>query len=104
MGVKVSEYRERVSACWLGKAIGGTLGQPHEGQEGPLDLDFYDPVPDGAIPNDDVDMQVVWAVALAREDRPRVDRDVLAAAWREHVTFPWDEMPKYTSVHQFTCR
>ncbi|MBN1347368.1 MAG: ADP-ribosylglycohydrolase family protein [Phycisphaerae bacterium] len=83
--------RDKTLACWLGKAIGGTLGQPHEGKDGPLDLTFYDPVPEEAIPNDDLDLQVVWAMALAGEDRPRVDRNLLARAWQQHVTFPWDE-------------
>ena len=32
--------------CFLGKAAGGTLGQPYEGYEGPLGLTFYDPVPE----------------------------------------------------------
>jgi len=82
---------KKVLACWLGKAIGGTLGQPHEGKDGPLDLTFYDPVPDEAIPNDDLDLQVVWALAIARETPSRVDRHVLARAWQAHVAFPWDE-------------
>ena len=84
-------YRDKVLGCWLGKAIGGTLGQPHEGQDGPLDLTFYDPVPDEAIPNDDLDLQVVWALAIGRKSEPRVDRNVLARAWQAHVKFPWDE-------------
>jgi ADP-ribosylglycohydrolase len=77
--------------CWLGKAVGGTLGMPFEGHDGPLDLHFYEPVPTEMLPNDDLDLQVVWACVLNAMDEPRVDRHVLAQAWREHVHFPWDE-------------
>ncbi len=77
--------------CWLGKAVGGTLGMPFEGHDGPLDLDFYRPVPTEMLPNDDLDLQVVWACVLSEMGTPRVNRHVLAKAWRDHVHFPWDE-------------
>ena len=38
-------YRKKVLGCWLGKAVGGTLGAPIEGWDGPHHLEFYDPVP-----------------------------------------------------------
>lgn len=47
--MKTSNYRKKVMGCWLGKAVGGTLGQP----DGPLNLDYYNPVPTDMIPNDD---------------------------------------------------
>ncbi len=40
-----AEYRGKVLGAWLGKAVGGTLGQPWEGSTGPLNLSYYDPVP-----------------------------------------------------------
>jgi ADP-ribosylglycohydrolase len=85
------DYSERVLACWLGKAVGGTLGQAFEGQTGPHHVDFYDPVPTGMIPNDDLDLQVLWAVVLDRMDQVVVDRRVLGRAWWDHVQFPWGE-------------
>ena len=84
-------YAERVMACWLGKAVGGTLGMPFEGQDGPLDLDFYRPVPTEMLPNDDLDLQVVWACVINELETARVDRHILAQAWLDHVQFPWDE-------------
>lgn len=77
--------------CWLGKAVGGTLGQPYEGCDGPLDLTYYNPVPTDMIPNDDLDLQVLWACTLNDMKQPVVDRDILACAWLKHVDFPWDE-------------
>ena len=84
-------YHDRVMGCWLGKAVGGTLGMPFEGHDGPLDLDFYRPVPTEMLPNDDLDLQVVWACVLDQMETPRVDRHVLSRAWLDHVEFPWDE-------------
>jgi ADP-ribosylglycohydrolase len=83
--------REKVIGCWLGKAVGGTLGMPFEGQDGPHDLEFYSPVPTEMLPNDDLDLQVVWACVIDKLADIRVDRHVLAGAWQEHVKFPWDE-------------
>ena len=36
-----AQYKDKVKACWLGKNIGGTLGQPLECKRGVIDLDFY---------------------------------------------------------------
>lgn len=86
-----TDLAARIRACWLGKNIGGSLGGPHEGRPGPLQLTFYDPVPAGALPNDDLDLQVVWLHFL-REGRHRtVTPDLLAEAWVRHVRFPFDE-------------
>ncbi|BDI32100.1 hypothetical protein CCAX7_41510 [Capsulimonas corticalis] len=87
----IRRLRDRVMGCWLGKAVGGTLGMPFEGWDGPLDLDFYRPVPTEMLPNDDLDLQVVWACALDKMETIAVDRHVLAQAWLDHVEFPWDE-------------
>lgn len=85
----ITNYRDKVMGCWLGKAAGGTLGQPYEGCDGPLELDYYNPVPTDMIPNDDLDLQVLWAYVLDKNGK--VDRDAFADAWLTHVAFPWDE-------------
>lgn len=82
---------EKIYGGWLGKAIGGTLGGPYEGRASKLNLDYYDPVPNGALPNDDLDLQVVWLRHLLRERASEVRPEMLAEAWRLHVGFPWCE-------------
>lgn len=84
-------YKQKALACWRGKAIGGTLGMPYEGWAHTLDLSFYDPIPTDLAPNDDLDLQVVWAMALNDMEDPIVDRQTLADAWLRHNTFPCDE-------------
>ncbi len=85
------DLRKKVMGCWLGKAVGGTLGMPFEGTPKLLDLKYYDPIPTGVVPNDDLDLQVLWACVLNELTDPIVDRDVLADAWLKYVNFPWDE-------------
>lgn len=85
------QYRQKVLACWLGKSVGGTLGQSFEGLEGPIEVDYYVPVPDGMVPNDDLDVQVAYAGVIAAAKPPRVDRHLIAEAWRHHLKFPWNE-------------
>ena len=89
--MKIENHRGKTMGCWLGKAVGGTLGMPYEGMDGPFDLDFYDPVPTGMVPNDDLDLQVVWACLLDRQDNPQVSRTLFSKAWENHIGFPWDE-------------
>ena len=87
----VETHRERVMGCWLGKAVGGTLGQTFEGLEGPLEAEFYVPVPTEMVPNDDLDLQVLYACVMDKMAQPAVDQHVLADSWREHVAFPWND-------------
>ncbi|OAM91265.1 ADP-ribosylglycohydrolase family protein [Termitidicoccus mucosus] len=87
----IAQLEERIRACWLGKNIGGTLGGPHEGKPGLLALDFYNPVPQGVLPNDDLDLQVVWMHHLLQGGHRTATPDILAEAWARHVAFPFDE-------------
>jgi ADP-ribosylglycohydrolase len=84
-------FRDKVLGCWLGKSIGGTLGAPHEGKRYALALEFYDPLPKEAAPNDDLDLQLVWLACL--EDRG-IDPSVaeLAEYWAKYAApYPWNE-------------
>ncbi len=85
------DYRDRVYACWLGKNIGGALGAPFEGRKYVNDLDFYDPVPNQPLPNDDLDFQLVW-LAMLEERGPAVGLPDFTDRWRRHLSaYPWNE-------------
>lgn len=83
-------YAEKVLGGWLGKSIGGTLGAPYEGKKEILNLSFYDPVPEGSVPNDDLDLQLVWLHVLQNKSL-NLDVNDLAEAWLNHITYPFDE-------------
>ena len=73
-----SIIHKKILSGLLGKAIGGTLGAPFEGSEKVRDLDFYDPVPEGMVPNDDLDLQIMYLVKLNEMENVKIDRFVLA--------------------------
>jgi ADP-ribosylglycohydrolase len=82
---------DKIYACWLGKNIGGTLGGPVEGRMQVLDLKWYMYLSEnGALPNDDLDLQLVNLHVL-QEKGAAITADDIAEAWREHVFFPFDE-------------
>ncbi len=89
--MKFSEYRDRVRACWLGKNIGGTLGGPLEGARGVFDITYYvHDISKGVLPNDDLDLQLVWLLAAEAAGRA-VDSDVLGEYWITHIPCDWSE-------------
>ena len=69
MNLSKESLRKKILACWIGKNIGGTLGGPFEGFPKVHDLTFYDPVPTEAMPNDDLELQAMYAAALDRAGR-----------------------------------
>jgi len=84
-------FREKVLGCWTGKNIGGILGAPFEGIPDMLDLTFYDPVPACPLPNDDLELQVMYAVALSQMDTPYAGKKLFGKIWLEHMDFNCDE-------------
>lgn len=82
---------DKIYACWLGKNIGGTLGAPVEGRKEVMDLTWYPRLdPNGALPNDDLDLQLLNLHAMEQYG-VRMNATQLASEWTEHVYFPWDE-------------
>ena len=83
--------RKKILGCWHGKNIGGTLGGPYEGFPVVNRLTFYDPVPEGSIANDDLELQAMYAAALDEMEQVDISRDVLADIWLRHMNFHVDE-------------
>jgi ADP-ribosylglycohydrolase len=85
------EYRDKVFACWLGKNIGGTLGAPFECSTYVNNLSFYEPVPTEPLPNDDLDLQLVW-LSMLEERGKEVSLADFAERWKRHLSaYPWNE-------------
>lgn len=84
------DYLEKVNGGWMGKNIGGTLGGPVEGKMEVLDLKFYPNLTQVPLPNDDLDLQLVWLHALEQYGA-RLDAARLGQEWVDHVFFPYDE-------------
>ncbi|MBA3943241.1 MAG: ADP-ribosylglycohydrolase family protein [Herpetosiphonaceae bacterium] len=91
--VRGTTFRDKVYGCWLGKNCGGTLGQPLEkawGESEPFDVWWYPELQEGGIPNDDLEMQLIWLKAL-EEVGPQLKAADLAQYWLDHIGYNWDE-------------
>ncbi|AEE96392.1 ADP-ribosylation/Crystallin J1 [Mahella australiensis 50-1 BON] len=93
--VKLSwkDYYDKVYACWLGKNCGGTLGTPLErayGQEEMFDVWWYPQLQEGGMPNDDLEIQLIWLKALEERGLGIKARD-LAEYWLDCVQYNFDE-------------
>jgi len=91
MEMNIKEYKDKVRGCWLGKNVGGSLGAPFECVRGVFDLDFYThDLSKGALPNDDLDLQLVWLNAAEKYGR-NVDAEILGEYWLSYIVANWSE-------------
>lgn len=85
MNLNYAEYKDKVLACWQGKNIGGTLGGPYEGARKVLNVtDFSTPAGE-ALPNDDLDLQLIWLHAMEKSGAKNVDASVLGEYWLSYI-------------------
>lgn len=85
------EYRNKVLGCWMGKNIGGTIGAPMEWRRQLNDVSFYLQELEGEpLPNDDLDIQLLWLVAL-EEMGIDINARLLGEYWLLYVTPHWVE-------------
>ena len=90
MKLDFNTYRSKVRGCYLGKTIGGTLGAPFECYRGVYDVDGFMQDVSEPVPNDDVDLQLVWLAAAEREGK-NIDSHVLAEYWTTYVSAAFSE-------------
>ncbi|ACQ78577.1 ADP-ribosylation/Crystallin J1 [Beutenbergia cavernae DSM 12333] len=91
--VRSETFRDKVLGCWIGKNCGGTLGTPLEegwGRDEPFDVWWYPELQSGGLPNDDLEMQLVWLAAL-RDVGPELRAADLATYWLDHIGYNFDE-------------
>ncbi|MGQ9455545.1 MAG: ADP-ribosylglycohydrolase family protein [Armatimonadota bacterium] len=86
------ELRNKIYGCWLGKNIGGTLGTPFEGRTEINNVQFYaQPTQGEPLPNDDLDLQLVWLNAV-RENGPQlINNRLLGEYWLSYIPPHWNE-------------
>lgn len=84
MKLDFQTYYDKVKGCYLGKNIGGTLGAPFECYRGIYDVDRFMQDVSSPVPNDDLDLQLVWLSAVEHEGR-KIDSTVLAEYWNMFI-------------------
>lgn len=58
--ISYNDYLDKVYGCFLGKTICGTIGAPYEGVKMPMEIPFRQEMINTMLPNDDLDLQVLW--------------------------------------------
>lgn len=84
MKIDFNTYNKKVRSCFVGKSVGGTLGMRYEGSLDYHEVNYYDPVPDKMLPNDDLDLQVINLESVMRSGLP-VSKYYLGETWKYHI-------------------
>lgn len=91
MKLNFNTYKDKVYACWMGKNIGGTIGGPYEGKREVLDVKGFATKAKEPLPNDDLDLQLVWLQAVEFEGPRSITADVLGEYWLSFISGFWNE-------------
>lgn len=93
MSIKLNktEIIDKIRACWIGKNIGGTMGTPFEGQQQMQDIDGFTSPKGEPLPNDDLDLQILWMLALEDVGPHAISPAILSDYWVNHIPPNWNE-------------
>jgi len=91
IGINRAEYRDKMYGCWLGKNIGGTLGTPFEGQKQINDVKGYTHNTNKPLPNDDLDLQLIWLRAVEDRGLQNITNKLLGEYWLSYIPPFWNE-------------
>ena len=93
MNVKLNKnvLSDKIHACWIGKNIGGTIGAPYEGTEDILDITGFASKKGEPLPNDDLDLQLVWLYAVEKYGPHQLNSTILAEHWMTMISPYWNE-------------
>lgn len=59
-------FVDKVRGCFAGKAAIGTMGAPYEGVKMRMELSYRREMTDAMLPNDDLDLQILWLDVVRR--------------------------------------
>lgn len=85
------ELNDKINACWIGKNIGGTIGAPYEGKRELLNVTGFVTEAGKPLPNDDLDLQLVWLKALYERGPKNINSKVLGEYWLTYIGPCWNE-------------
>ena len=91
MKLNRKEYIDKVRACFIGKNIGGTIGGPTEGKREILDVKGFSTPKGQPLPNDDLDLQLIWLRALEMQGPQNINSEVLGRYWLNFIPPSWAE-------------
>jgi ADP-ribosylglycohydrolase len=89
MSLSSETYRDKIYGCWAGKCLAGAIGMPFEGVPYQPELTCEN-INVQDVPNDDLELQLVWMVALERYGIGLTSQH-LAKYWLENIKHGCDE-------------
>lgn len=81
---------DKIYGGWLGKCLGGAAGAPVEGVKKLLPYKDYKEIMRPDLPNDDLDIQLLW-LEVMEEKGLSVTAEDLAKAWDKKCWYPFNE-------------
>lgn len=88
--ISYNDYLDKVYGGWIGKCLGGAAGAPVEGRKELIPAESFIEMMRPDIPNDDLDIQILWLEVMKKKGRNITSID-LADAWDERVWYPFNE-------------
>ena len=88
--IEYKEFLDKVHGCWYGKCLGGAAGAPVEGIKKIIEIDDFTEIYNPDLPNDDLDLQLLWLDVLENKGTIINSCD-LADAWVEKCWYPFSE-------------
>lgn len=85
------KLRDKITACWVGKNIGGTLGTPFEGLKEMNDVQGFVTQPGEVLGNDDLDLQLIWLMAMDDLGPKGITSETLGEYWLSFIDPYWNE-------------
>ena len=89
-GISWQDYLDKVWGGWFGKCLGGAAGAPLEGWKRIPDISSFEEVFDPKIPNDDLDIQLLWLELLETKGLNFSGED-MARYWDEKCHYMYSE-------------
>ena len=89
--LNLNEFKDKVYACWLGKNIGGTMGMPYERTHDVLDIKGFITDAGEPLPNDDLDLQLIWLHAVEMVGAKNINAEILGEFWINTIVGNWNE-------------
>ena len=71
------KYLDKVRGCFAGKAAIGTMGAPYEGVKMRMELEYDPSMTNAMLPNDDLDLQILWLDVVKRYGADFTSRELL---------------------------
>lgn len=89
--INKEEYKKKLNGCWMGKAIGGAIGMPYELTTEINHADGFSTPKGEPVPNDDLDLQLVWLLAMEELGPKALTANALADYWLTYISPHWNE-------------